>query len=425
MGIRYKLHKAFTEGKIVTRALNKMFENLDDRMSDRYRCKYVNKIKQVPNQVFFNSFQGNYTCNPKYICEELIRRKADVKIVWGLKNPESLPNFGEDVDCKGYKLNTIEYFEAAMHSKIIVTNGILGARFATLPVGKNQVAIETWHGSLGIKRIDEDSYKTTKDWPRAMRRTGKRTTYCMTNSDFEDMVFKTSFWKNTPMLQYGHARNDIFFNNEEKRKKIYDKIVKKFGLTNEKDVRFVIYGPTFRDDHNFNVYKFDFERILDAFEKRFGGKWFLLLRYHPTVLIESGFKNQIKSSRVFNVSNYPDIQELLLISDAGISDYSSWIFDYMLTRKPIFVFASDYEKYKDERGFYYPLSSTPFPISQNDDEFEKNILAFDNEKYLEEVEAFLKDKGCIEDGNAAKRIVDLILKIIEEEKQKNKDKTKN
>ena len=149
-----------------------------------------------------------------------------------------------------------------------------------------------------------------------------------------------------------------------------------------------------------------------------------MLRYHPTVLIESGFKNEIKSSRVFNVSNYLDIQELLLISDAGISDYSSWVFDYMLTRKPIFVFASDYEKYKNERGFYYPLSSTPFPISQNDDEFEKNILAFDNEKYLEEVEAFLKDKGCIEDGNAAKRIVDLILKIIEEEKQKNQAKTK-
>ena len=422
MGLKYKLHKAFMEGHIITRALHRMFENIDDNWGDRYRCKYVNKIKQVPNQVFFNSFQGNYTCNPKYICEELIRRKADVKIVWGLKNPESLPNFGEDVDCKAYKLNTIEYYEAALHSKVIITNGILGARFATLPVGKNQVAIETWHGSLGLKRIDEDSYKTTKDWPKAMRRTGKRTTYCMTNSDFEDMVFRTSFWKKTPMLKFGHARNDIFFNNEEKREKLFNKMARKFGVQYEKDVHFVIYGPTFRDDHNFQVYDLDFDKVLDAFEKRFGGKWYLLLRYHPTVLVDSGFKNSIKSARVFNVSNYLDMQELLLISDAGISDYSSWMFDYMLTRKPIFIFALDYAKYKDERGFYYPISTTPFPIGETNDQLAEHILNFNNEEYVKKVEEFLKDKGCVEDGQAAKRIVDLILGVIEKGKQEQAKK---
>ncbi len=422
MGIKYKIHKAFIEGQIITRALHTMFGGLDDRWSDRYRRKYTKKVPIIPNRVFFNPFSGSYTCNPKYICEELIRRKADVQIVWGLKNLDSLPNFGPDVNSFACKMNSIEYFEAAMSSKIIVTNGILGARFNTLPVKKGQTVIETWHGSLGLKRIDADSYKTTKDWPRAMRRTGKRTTYCMTNSTFEDEVFRTSFWPKTELLQYGHARNDILFKGKEVQEKIRDKVLRKYGLLSEKDAHFVIYAPTFRDDHNFKVYDLDFEKILDAFEKKYGGKWFMFLRYHPTVLMDSGLKNSIRSSKVINVSSYPDIQELLLISDAGISDYSSWIFDYMLRRKPCFIYASDYEKYKNERGFYYPISTTPFPIAQNNEEFVKNILDFDEKKYLENVESFLKDKGCIEDGQAAKRIVDLILDIIEKGKAEESKK---
>ena len=121
------------------------------------------------------------------------------------------------------------------------------------------------------------------------------------------------------------------------------------------------------------------------------------------------------SETVIDTSFYPDIQELLVASDGAITDYSSCIFDFMLSKKPAFVFATDIKDYNTDRGFYYPLKSTPFPVATNNKELEQNILNFDNEKYQKEVALFLKDKGCIEDGHASERIVDLIEKIMKDE----------
>lgn len=414
-----KVKKALIEGNFLRKIAKTLLFSLDTSLGYRYRRKYTKKVPVVNNQVFFYTFQGTYTCNPKYISQELERRNADVKIVWGLTNPRSLPGSNRNSKNVGLKLNTLEYFQEAMASKVIVTNSTCGYKRYLLPLKKDQVLIETWHGSLGIKRFGKKSYKSSKDFPKAMVKTAKMTDYIISNSTFEDAVYRDTFWpKGAEILRYGHARNDIFFNNSELSKKIFNKIVNEFGLPKDKEIHFVMYGPTFRDDHNFDVYDLNFMNTLKALEKRFGGEWYMLLRYHPSNVKEEYLKNKIKSDRVLNVSDYADMQELMLISDAGISDYSSWMFDYMLRRKPVFVYARDYDKYKDERGFYYSLSKTPFPIADNNDQIVKNIESFDNEKYIEEVEEFLKDKGCMEDGQASKRIVDLILKIIEEGKKK-------
>ena len=110
-------------------------------------------------------------------------------------------------------------------------------------------------------------------------------------------------------------------------------------------------------------------------------------------------------------AEYPDIQELLCAADIMVTDYSSCIFDFMLSRKPAFFYAEDIEKYNQERGFYFPMSETPFPIAQNTDELVKNLLEFNENKYLEEIDAFLKGKGAFEDGNASKRAADFIERL--------------
>ena len=87
----------------------------------------------------------------------------------------------------------------------------------------------------------------------------------------------------------------------------------------------------------------------------------------------------------------------------------------MLSRKPAFIYATDIEKYDNERGFYYPLTSTPFPVATNNEELTNNIENFDNENYKINVENFLKEKGCIEDGHASERVVDLIEEVMNNE----------
>lgn len=111
-----------------------------------------------------------------------------------------------------------------------------------------------------------------------------------------------------------------------------------------------------------------------------------------------------------------DMQELIALTDVAITDYSSWIYDFMLMRKPGFIYAVDLEKYNTERGFYYPIETTPFAISTNNDELVDSILSFDDEAYQSKLEAFLEEKGCVEDGHAAERAADLICRIIAGEK---------
>ena len=102
------------------------------------------------------------------------------------------------------------------------------------------------------------------------------------------------------------------------------------------------------------------------------------------------------------------MQELIAAADVGITDYSSWIFDFMLKGAPAFIYARDIKQYINSRGFYYPLSETPFSIAENDEALSRNIMDFDEAEYAKAVEKFLDGKQCYEDGHAAERIVDFI-----------------
>ena len=291
---------------------------------------------------------------------------------------------------------------------MLFTNSLLGDKFYPFPVRKDQVVVETWHGSLGIKRFDPAHYNTNVSWPIAAARTGKLTTQIISNSSFEDGVFRETFWKETSILKYGHARNDIFFpQSEQVRSYLKQRFCKDNGLS--EDTKFALYAPTFRDDHNFAVYDLNAEQTLNALRKRFGGEWKLLLRYHDNDKGGEAKKNTVKSCDVIDVTKYPDMQSLLAFTDVGITDYSSWIYDYVLLRKPGFLFAMDRSKYDNERGFYFRLEDTPFPVSTDSDELEETILSFDEELFRKRVTEFLSDKGCMDDGDASVRIADQVM----------------
>lgn len=100
-------------------------------------------------------------------------------------------------------------------------------------------------------------------------------------------------------------------------------------------------------------------------------------------------------------------------ADVGITDYSSWIYDFMLTRRPCFIYASDMSQYNHQRGFYYPLEETPFPLATTNEELQYNIVQFNEELYCNKVEKFLEEKGCMEDGHACERIEALILNCLD------------
>lgn len=392
-------------------------EELEELIGRFGRFILARMTKVQPNKIFFHTQEDRYCCNPKYICEEFRRRGCDVDMVWRVKKGQ---RGGIPHDVRVVVGGSYNHFKELFSSKYVITNSVLYVKRG-FRLKKEQVVFSTWHGSLGIKRFGKKEYKGGWHWVRGAIATGKMSSYCVTNSTTVSNAMRETYWPKTPMLEYGHPRNDIMFDNyAERRKEVRDRFLARHELP--EDVHFIMYGPTFRDSHNFKVYEIDPEGLIEAARERFGGEWVLLLRYHSALRSVFKAKNKIKNNiegiRIINVTNYSDMQELITIADIAITDYSSWIYDFMLQRKPGFIFAMDIDKYNNERGFCFPLETTPFPIAITKEELNEKVRNFNEEEYLERLEAFLAEKGCIEDGHASERVVDKILELMEQDKNR-------
>ena len=228
----------------------------------------------------------------------------------------------------------------------------------------------------------------------------------ITNSAFENDVFEESYWQSTPKTMLGHARNDMFF-DEDCMQELKKKVCDCYGI--DENTHILLYAPTFRSDKDTQPFDLDYSRLYTALNEKYPGKWKLMLRYH----FHNRKKNDFdEADYIINATDYPDIQELMAAADIGITDYSSWIYDFMLTRRPCFIYASDLKEYNEDRGFYYKLETTPFMIAENTKQLCSNIKNFDRDTYERKLDCFLDDKGCMEDGMASRRIVDFMMEYL-------------
>ncbi len=384
-----------------------VINKLDYWLGALAKATIFKNLKVKNNKIVFMTYNDAFMCNPKYIAEEIHDQGLDYELVWFINRWEKHKKENFPPYLRLVRRFSFNVYRELLSAKVWVDNSFNCVWF---PIQKKegQLYLNTWHGSLGLKRVGEDDVKNKLFVERA-KTARENVSYCISNSDFEDEVFHSTYWPQTPILRLGHARNDILLSSdEEKLSQIKAKVRQHFGL--EDDDKILLYAPTFRDSGTMDCYNIDFNRLIAALEQRFGGTWKVLLRYHFHNK-DVGAKVE-GSERVINATSYLDMQELLVLADAGISDYSSWVCDYVLTKRPTFLYTTDIKAYNTERGFYYPLETTPFPIATNNDELMANILNFDASKYIAEADAFLKGKGCIDDGHAAERVVGRMQEII-------------
>lgn len=374
-----------------------------------YRFFYASQ-PIVRNKVVFDNYMGKgYGCNPKYVAEKLLEKyPGQFDIVWVLsKKDAKTAIFPEGIRTAFY--NTPESRREYATAKVWVSNY---HKISYVRKGmykkRGQYFIQMWHGSLGIKKIENDAGVLTKDsaWLRLAKKSSAMVDYWISNSKFESEVYRSAFWSVRNILEYGHPRDDcLVIPTPLPRQLVGDY----FSLDSKQKICF--YAPTFREDYRLDCYQIDFNALKRSLEKRFGGDWIILVRLHPRVRKHSS-KIIPDVPYVRDATYYTDIQELVASADCMITDYSSCLFDYVLTRRPGFIFATDIEEYNQERGFYYPLESTPFPIATDNAGLMDNIEHFDGTCYAEKVEKFLRDRGCIEDGHASERVADLIAELV-------------
>ncbi len=386
------------------------------KLKSAFLLKWTTRNKKViPNKIVFDNYMGRgYGCNAKYVAEKIHEKYPNkYDMVWLLSadsiEGSSIPDWIRVVDYNSeealMEYATAKFWVSNYHKISFLNRGLYKK--------KEQCFIQMWHGSLGIKKIENDVsvLKSDNKWLKQARKSSSMVDYWISNSSFEDTIYKQAFWNVTDdkILKYGHPRNDVFFcNNDGIKKKVMD-------YYHIEDKNIVLYAPTFREDGNLEAYNLDYELLVRSLSDKFGGQWVVLARLHPR-LKEYSRKMLGARKLVYDVTYYEDIQELLVVSDCLITDYSSCMFDFLFTRRPAFIFATDIEKYKNERGFYYPLEVTPFPIAMNNMEIAERIMHFDTEKFISDVNDFLKGKGCIEDGKASDRVAELVDKYTDESK---------
>jgi CDP-glycerol glycerophosphotransferase len=177
-------------------------------------------------------------------------------------------------------------------------------------------------------------------------------------------------------------------------------------------LKVAMYVPTWRDNQHDEAgrYLLDFRLDLAAAAERLSGEWVLLIRGHH--LMAGGIKAAAVPGFTIDVTGYPDIGDLLRITDALITDYSSVTFDFAPTGRPMLFFTYDLEQYRDQlRGFYFDFESdAPGPLLSTSDQVVAALADIDSvaATFAAAHGAFTARFCPLDDGKASARACDRI-----------------
>ena len=366
---------------------------------------YLLKIRN--NRIIAYSYNGmQYSCNPKYIIEYILdKHETKYQIIFAVNNIKKF-KYLEKKKINLVKFKSLKFFYYSLTSRIFINNGIAPSY---IPFRKDQFVLSTWHGGGAYKKGGLD---TIKNLPSNILMTySSNSIKGMISScnRFTEIFQKAFLIDYKVFLNIGMPRNDILINKN--RKFLYSKIHHYFNIDDE--TKIILYAPTFRSsfisiegefkEGNYNI---DFNKLKKYLKLNRGGKWIVLYRAHY-------YLSGKKSNEFIDATNFPDMQELLYVSDILITDYSSCMWDFSLMYKPCFIYATDIDQYKQERDFYTPMSEWPFPIATNTDELINNIINFNEKEYIEKVKKHHQALGSYEDGHACERVCKLIEDIVD------------
>lgn len=375
-----------------------------------YKLFCVFRVKNHRITVCTFEGKGGFGCNPKYIVEELHKRNKDYEIIWLVDDMNKLfPDYIKKV--RNTWWNRLYWLTT---SRIWIDN-------YRKPYGtgkrKGQYYINTWHGTLCIKPIGE--YRGDR-LPRiahlVSKDDSKNIDYVLSGSKWCDEHYPKGLIYNGKIIRTGSPRCDILIRRDDNLK---EKLRRDYSIP--KDAKLLMYAPTFRGGSQntdrsvaTGEMQIDFEQLIESLEKRFSGTWYVFLRLHPQLAAKNEYcKTKKASERLIDVTQHPDMNCLMAGIDAFITDYSSAIFEACLMKIPCFIYADDLEEYREDRGeLFFDMYELPFPVAVDNAELIQNVSGFDSEKYLDELDRFIKTEGIEEDGYASKRVADLLESII-------------
>lgn len=354
------------------------------------------------NAVLFESFAGKSTSDSgKSISLEMGKRYPSLKRYWTVSD-YSVP---VPDGCKGVLRYSAEWYRLLNSAKYLVNNNNFPPYFDKR---EGQVYIQTWHGTP-LKKIGNHTplKNLTASYRQLMQREAEAWDVLLAQNEFAAEVLPSAFAYEGRMITAGYPRNDVLYSDSADT--IRKRFREHFGI--REDALVLLYAPTWRDNVKTAQNRFDTVNYLE-FEKMVGAlevPTVILYRGHHNVADQ---RNTAGQSTFIDVTAFPEIADLYLACDVMITDYSSSMFDFCGTGKPMIFLAPDIAEYRDKtRGFYFDFESeAPGPIVTSTEEVAsllRNLPSVTSE-YEDRYEAFVRKYASLDDGKAGERVVDKV-----------------
>jgi len=373
------------------------------RLKDRHRTAEVALHKDA---VLFRSFYGeNTSCNGLAVHRELLRRGTDLTLHWVVRD-HAVP-----VPAGGVPVlrDSAQFYELLAAARYVFDN-VHQPDFTCKRPG--QVFVQTFHGypfkSMGHPYWEKSGYarhriesfdQRMRDWD-----------YVVSPARYATPLLRDAFAIEGEMLEIGYPRNDVLVDEFAEKARLRTRTA--LGIADHQKV--VLYAPTYRDNLSTSEFQSRMVDFLDVaeFSRAMGPDTVLLVRGHA--MNARVAKRTARKQTVVDVTDHPEISDLVLASDAAILDYSSLRFDYALTGKPMVFLVPDLDLYGGTaRGWLFDYEPTaPGPLVSTTAEAVAALrdLPALTAQYAEARARFSRDYLDLEDGHAAARLVDAVLR---------------
>ncbi|MWA11483.1 CDP-glycerol glycerophosphotransferase family protein [Streptomyces sp. BA2] len=357
------------------------------------------RTQQLRDAVLY--FDGD---SPRAVHEELVRRGVDVEHLWVTQDQQTRVPAG----ARGVEEHSAAWYEALARCRRIVTAGHLPDFFERRD---GQTVVQTWNGAP-LKRIGTDLTDTLyadHGHLDVLPKLSRQWDVLVSPNRFSTPHLGRALAYEGEVMEAGSPRNDVFFSDD--RDKVAERVRHELGIAPDK--RVVLYAPTFRDHLAYSPGRFRYEPALDfaAAQDVLGDDHVLLVRKHP---LTAGRLPGARAPFVRDVSSHPRTAELLLISDVLVTDYSSLMFDFAHTGRPMLFHAYDLEHYRDTvRGFYLDFeTSAPGPLLASTGEVVEALRDLDSltARHAEAYAAFREAYCDLDDGRASARVAERLMR---------------
>ena len=367
------------------------------RELDWFRGAVYRAFSQAPltDTFLFESFQGKVIGdNPLAIFAEIKSRNPKAQLLFTVSSSTKAP-----VGATGVKHGSLAWLKALATSKVLVNNTNFPGYFRKR---SGQTYIQTWHGTP-LKRLGRDIVDVvpTGSYLKMMDREASYWDYLVSPNPYCTEILGKTFGYSGRILETGYPRNDVLISGKDKR----DLVRKSLGILDPNQL-VVLYAPTWRDSKRTATGNW---KPVNFLGDSLGPNITLLFRGHTNT--HSAHNNSVAKGAI-DVTEYKNVAELYLAADVLVTDYSSSMFDFSVTGKPMIFLAPDFDDYVAKRGFYFDFEQlAPGPILRDSSFLRESLESIDSQKgeYAQRYLAWQLKFNKLEDGLASKRVVDATL----------------